>query len=218
MNTITPAPSLALAQLPPEAKPVSGRPGHYTLGERRVEVVAGADGRPLRLRAINQRGGVSAEFQYQGAVGAATGGPVPAVCRARIKSGPNQYGDFTFRIEKYDVTTPQDLSAYLTDWNRQGTRIMDDRVFPPVGWSYEELLVANNRDPAMTPARLLELSRERSRYQAAVTAASQRRQRAEELKRTQAVVVSLLVVFGVAATVVGPFVWRRLRSRRLSGP
>ncbi len=101
-------------------------------------------------------GNVVNKWSYDGQIEASKDLYVPKRCR--YVGGAYKR---TFEVQAIDLSIEPSVEETQTQWFRKGVTIIDHRVDPTVGWTFEELKTAIG-DGKMDPLVLLELSRQRA--------------------------------------------------------
>lgn len=178
-----------------------------------AELVRDPDGN-LRSMTRSYQGKIWNLWTYDGSVSAGESVFVPRVSRHVVPEGTGKV-DRTFKIDSADLDMLPSEEQLQTEWFRKGISIIDNRVRPQVEWSYDELLKANGGIDSITPAKLLELSRQKSRY-FAETDAAKRKYEAKQQSSSESSLVGAGVVFAVMMTslTLGSLAVSRIKRRK----
>lgn len=98
-------------------------------------------------------------WTYEGTMPAGTG-IVPHVA-TQVTNGRRETTQ-RFEILGAEIGRLPEGERIVPDWYRSDMEIADDRVYPPVGWKYEELVAASGKKTDLTPDELLVFSRQRA--------------------------------------------------------
>lgn len=127
----------------------------------RTELSMTYQGGDLRSVKRTIKGRTLNEFQYEGALSAGDGIRIP-LDTTRLDWVGDPPITTRFHFVHADFTTPVLTKDVEFEWYKPGNKISDQRVDPPVLWTYDELVSASGKKSGLTPEELLVLSQQRA--------------------------------------------------------
>jgi hypothetical protein len=186
----------------------------YTMPDR-TEYLVDWSGGKVATAARRFKGKTVNLWTYSGSIPAAGANfSVPARSQLKIDLS-NQQITRTYIVRSISLNPPAD-SELSEPWIEAGTEVVDERVQPPVTWSYEELQAQARRLGGLTPKQLLALSERRSSSFALADAAKRRSAEYKERQTGRTLMVFVALFVSLLVLLVGGYliVSRILANRK----